>query len=254
VVVLTVVAPPFIVAQPTNQTVAAGASVSFSVSATAIPAPVYQWQLNGADIAGATSSNYTFSAEVANAGAQYRVVISNAAGATNSAVVTFLVPPKITSNPEGLMVGAGKTVRFDASVSGMLPLAYQWRFNGAVLTNNAHASGTDTGSLVLSNVQTNDTGNYSILVTNIAGAATGSVAVLVVVEPPMLMSFLVSNTLNLSFSIQTNFSYQIQSSSDLAGTNWTTLTNIPAQTNAGSYLYQVSTTNDPARFYRIRIQ
>jgi len=50
---------PAITSQPASQTVAPGQTAMFSVTATGTPPPTYQWQKNGANIAGATSASYT---------------------------------------------------------------------------------------------------------------------------------------------------------------------------------------------------
>ena len=62
--VLIVNAAPAITTQPQNQSVVAGQTASFSVSASGFPVPTYQWQKNSADIAGATASSYTTPATV----------------------------------------------------------------------------------------------------------------------------------------------------------------------------------------------
>ena len=81
--------PPAITCQPASQIVAQGASATLAVTATGTPPPSYQWQLNGAAIAGATSSNYSIpSVQPANAG-NYSVVVGNIAGwvASSNAIV-----------------------------------------------------------------------------------------------------------------------------------------------------------------------
>src|SRR5258708_29865651 len=50
---------PTITTQPTSQTVAAGQTATFTVVATGTAPLSYQWEQNGATIAGATSSSYT---------------------------------------------------------------------------------------------------------------------------------------------------------------------------------------------------
>src|SRR5207244_9991606 len=48
-----------ITTQPANQTVTAGQTATFTVVATGTAPLSYQWQKNGANLAGATSSSYT---------------------------------------------------------------------------------------------------------------------------------------------------------------------------------------------------
>lgn len=77
--VTTVMAGPSIAIQPANQTVTPGQTATFSVLAAGSPPLSYQWQMNGANIAGATSSSYTTAATTsANNGVTFDVVVSNA--------------------------------------------------------------------------------------------------------------------------------------------------------------------------------
>jgi hypothetical protein len=79
---------PAIVSQPSDQTVAMGQAATFSVSATGAAPLSYQWQRDGAAIAGATSPNYTTGATTAiDDGATFTVVVSNAQGSATSAPV-----------------------------------------------------------------------------------------------------------------------------------------------------------------------
>jgi len=92
-----VVTLPQITTQPQSQTVAAGASVSFTVTATGVPAPTYQWYFNGTAIGGATSSMYSLSsAQTTNAG-NYTVTVTNVVGSVTSnqatLTVTAVTPP-----------------------------------------------------------------------------------------------------------------------------------------------------------------
>ncbi len=85
---------PTITGQPASQTVTAGQSVSFTVTATGTAPLAYQWRKGGATITGATSATYTFTATYADNGAQYSVVVSNAAGTATSNNATLTVNPK----------------------------------------------------------------------------------------------------------------------------------------------------------------
>lgn len=83
---------PVISTAPANRSVALGQTASFTVMATGTPAPTYQWQMNGSDIAGATSASYTTPAATgADSGAAFRVVVSNSAGSVTSAAATLTV-------------------------------------------------------------------------------------------------------------------------------------------------------------------
>ncbi len=93
---LTVIVPPIINVQPTNVVVTNTQGAAFSVTASGVPAPNYQWNKGGSPIstgANPTATNATLSiasAQPSDIGT-YSVTVSNAAGATNSVNVTLTV-------------------------------------------------------------------------------------------------------------------------------------------------------------------
>ena len=83
--------PPVITTPPTNQMLAAGATLSISSSATGTAPLSYQWFKNGGLVSGATNSALTQSnADVADSGV-YTVAITNAYGMSISTPVTVTV-------------------------------------------------------------------------------------------------------------------------------------------------------------------
>ena len=85
--VLAVQQAPAITTPPVASTVAANGSYTLTVAVTGTPAPTFQWTLNGANIAGATSASYVISnAAGANAG-YYACVVTNAAGTVTTTPV-----------------------------------------------------------------------------------------------------------------------------------------------------------------------
>ena len=131
---------PAITSQPAAQTVAAGQTASFSVVATGTEPLAYQWQKNGSDIAGATSSMYTTPAtSIADIGAAlaYSVVVTNSAGTVTSsdASLAVLEAPAITVQPTApSAITAGQTATFSVTATGTGPLTYQWKKNGINIT------------------------------------------------------------------------------------------------------------------------
>ena len=88
-------------------------------------------------------------------------------------------PPIILSQPSSIRANIGAGAAFAITASGNPILKYQWRRNGAVITN-ATAS-----TLVLTNLQSAQAGTYSVRVTNAFGAVLSSNAVLTVNQPPV---------------------------------------------------------------------
>ncbi len=88
-------AAPAFTTQPPSQAVVAGASVTFTVAASGTPIPMYQWQKNGVNIAGANSSNYTITGVAGGDAGNYKAVATNTAGTVTSdtALLTVIVAP-----------------------------------------------------------------------------------------------------------------------------------------------------------------
>ena len=81
---------PVITTQPANQTVSAGATVTFTAAASGNPLPTVQWQIstNGGsvftNISGATSTSYSFTAASTDNGNRYRAVFTNSGGSATT--------------------------------------------------------------------------------------------------------------------------------------------------------------------------
>ncbi len=95
VAVLTVNGAPYITAQPQDKTGKIGGSATFNVSAGGTAPFSYQWQFNGADIAGATTNSYTLTNLQTNDAGSYSVTVTNVAGSiTSSNAMLTVVPPQ----------------------------------------------------------------------------------------------------------------------------------------------------------------
>ncbi len=83
---------PSIAAQPADVRVAAGATATFSVTATGTAPLTYLWQKGGTAIAGATAASYTTPATVTGDNAStFAVVVSNAMGTVTSNAATLTI-------------------------------------------------------------------------------------------------------------------------------------------------------------------
>lgn len=87
-------------------------------------------------------------------------------------------PPVVNLQPASRACFPGNAVSFVSSVSGTLPLSYQWTYNGTNIL------GQTNDSLTLSNVDFNQTGIYALQVTNNIGSTLSSNALLTVYLPP----------------------------------------------------------------------
>jgi Ig-like domain-containing protein len=172
---------PSITTQPVNQTVTAGQSATFTVAASGTAPLSYQWQKNGANIAGATSASYTTRATASSdSGSTFDVVVSNTAGTATSSPATLTVSaapvaPSITTQPVNQSVSAGQSATFSVVASSTAPLSYQWQKNGANIVGATSASYTTPATA------SSDSGSmFDVVVSNSFGTATSSSATLTV--------------------------------------------------------------------------
>jgi trimeric autotransporter adhesin len=156
--------PVLLLAELENRTVIAGESVSFTVGAVGTAPLEYTWTRNGVLIPGQTSAKLSLTqASVADSG-EYRVEISNSFNSVSSAAfLTVVERPVILSQPSQTIVLAGDSVLLEVAVSGSLPLAYQWRFNGVDIP------GATASSFALESAQLSHAGNYTVMVSNAGG-------------------------------------------------------------------------------------
>jgi phosphohistidine swiveling domain-containing protein len=206
---------PRITAHPGDQTVLEGGAATFTVAAHG-SLLAYQWQRGGIDIPGAHAPSYTIeAAELADDGAQFRCVVSNAAGSATSGAARLtvqLAPPAILAQPSDLTVNEGEPVSFSVSARGSL-LTYQWRRNG---TDVPGATGA-TYSLAVAPLSWDDS-LFSVVVANAAGSVESREARLDVlpVQPtitssPSSQTILVGQTATFACEAHGSFvSYQWQ--------------------------------------------
>lgn len=192
---------PALTTQPASQTVNLGGNVSFLVAANGTTPLSYQWQLNGANLGGATSATLSLTGVTLGQAGNYRCVVTNAAGSATSseAILTVNVPPSITTQPAHQNVAAGANVTFTVAANGTAPLSYQWRLNGA------NIGGATSATLSLTGATSSQAGSYTCLVSNMAGSATSSAATLTVMLPPTITTQPASQTVtagaNVNFAV-----------------------------------------------------
>ena len=166
--------PPRITEQPLSQTIVAGQSTTLSVSVIGSDPLIYQWQLNGTNLPGATNASLEMpDVQGADAG-DYDVFIFNAVGSAFSDTATLIVrfPPRILEQPQSVDVriapdpqaAPATNVTFSVSAYSVSQLHYLWTFNGQPI-----ADATNT-SLTIADVQTNHWGQYAVTVWDDVGS------------------------------------------------------------------------------------
>ena len=93
---LSVIVTPSISVQPVSVTVINGQPASFSVTASGVPAPVYQWRRNGTAIPNATNTTYALGSVTLAETGDYTVLVTNVAGSVTSSVAVLAVYSTMT--------------------------------------------------------------------------------------------------------------------------------------------------------------
>jgi hypothetical protein len=180
VAVLSINVRPEILAAPVSPTRNVGEDVVFSVTATGVPAPSYQWRKNGSAIGSATNTSLTLRSIISADAGAYDVVVSNPAGSITSTAATLTIiagAPLITAEPQDQIASPGAGITFTVQASSATPLSYQWKFNGADVPGETNAT------LQLPNVTASQAGTFRVVVGNSLGTQNSRDAILTVVVP-----------------------------------------------------------------------
>ena len=180
---LGLISPPTIVQGPSNTTVVQGATVVLTVQVQGTPPFNFRWFRNQTDGQNSSTNTLVLTNIQAGQAGNYTVLLSNAAGTAQSepAYVTVLAAPVIFKPPQDTNVLCGDDVVFSVEAGGVLPLFYQWYFNGVSLTNATNET------LVLPQAGSAQGGYYWVNVSNAFGSVDSPMAFLTMLCPPGFM-------------------------------------------------------------------
>ncbi len=183
---------PSISADPQDQSVYVGQSVSFNVLAAGTAPLSYQWYRNPNApvlLASATNSAITLTNVQTTNTDGYFVVVTNFVGSVTSGVATLTVnipnPPSVLTQPQNQFISPGDSATFSVVAGGSEPLNYQWYYNTNTSLPNATGS-----TLILTNVQAGVAGSYSVIVSNLAGTITSTNAFLTINTTPVAPNYI----------------------------------------------------------------
>jgi hypothetical protein len=239
--------PPAITSQSADQTVLAGTNIVLSVSPSGPTPYSFQWFLNGTNLPGATASSLALTNVQLEQEGSYTAIVSNPYGSVTSApiVVTVLMAPVITGQPQGQSGYWGKGVTFQVKARGSLPLSYQLFKNGIPIDWATNAS------LSLTNLEMTDGGDYTVEVSNSVDSVTSAPALLMVNPAGISLGLYPGVTIDGVVGKQ----YGIQYTTSISHTNsWTTATNFTLTQPIQLWIDTSTDTTSPAnpkRFYRV---
>jgi PKD repeat protein len=178
-----------ITTQPSSQSATVGGNANFSVTASGITTPTYQWRKAGTAIVGnstATTSTLTLSNVQASDAGSYDVVVTNASGSLTSNASTLTVAsaaaaPVITNPSLAASGTAGTAFNFTVTASGS-PTSYTASplpagLNIATATGAISGTPTTAGttSVLLGATNASGTGTATLTITVAAAAASAPV-------------------------------------------------------------------------------
>ncbi|MBI3119347.1 MAG: S8 family serine peptidase, partial [Candidatus Hydrogenedentes bacterium] len=102
--------------------------------------------------------------------------------------------PVLTSDPADRTVYIGDSAEFTVSATGEGTLSYQWKKDGAPISDDARISGSTTTTLSIAGVILSDAGDFSCVVSNAWASVESDLAVLTVLDPPPPASPTVTGT------------------------------------------------------------
>ncbi len=134
---------PAITQQPQDQTVPAGQTATFSVTATGTSPITYRWQKNNVNIVGATGATYTTPAvSAADNGSTFRVIVTNPGGS-------------VTSNSAALTLGSQSILLNSGFESGTSPWVFYTNAQGSFAQSSPGSGSTYAGRVLLSTAGSN---------------------------------------------------------------------------------------------------
>jgi autotransporter-associated beta strand protein len=171
--VLLVTLVPIITGQPQAQSVVAGQTATFTVTAVGPGVVGYDWRRNGVSLGAPNSSTLTLSSVGLNQAGTYSVRVFNGNGAVFSDDVVLVVnqAPIIVAGPQRRAANTGETVTFMVTATGTPTLLYQWQLEGVDLPDEQGAT-----LEVVAGVER--FGAYRVVVTNDFGSVTSEPALL----------------------------------------------------------------------------
>jgi hypothetical protein len=192
---------PSFTTEPTSQTVATGTTVQFTVGASGLPAPTFQWQRNSVNlvdagvVSGSATATLTLTGVTGVDAATYSAIATNSSGSTSSTNATLAVTgsaaPTFTSQPSNQTALTGANITFTIADAGTPIPALQWQVStdgGSTwtnLTNVSPYSNVTTASLTITGTVIGmNTDQFRCTASNGVGPTVNSSSVTLTVNLP----------------------------------------------------------------------
>jgi len=143
--------------QPATRSAVVGATLTFTANVSGQGPFRYQWQHEGNDLPDATNQVLTLTnVQVANSGV-YAVGVTNGFGGVSASAALQVTPTIITNPLRSQSTFPGGTANFGLGLQAIIPVQFQWQFNGMDI------DGATSNSLTLSDVRYEQGGVYTLI-------------------------------------------------------------------------------------------
>jgi len=256
---------PNILTNPIGQTVNYASPATFSVVATGVPDPTYQWQHAGTNLSGATSSTLTIASATLNDGGAYAVVVTTSAGSVTSSSATLTVNPPPNTAPTFTAPISGTNITINVGVNLAVSCTATdsdipaQTLTYSLLTGPTNAAvNSSTGNFTWrpTLAQSNSMNTVSVAVTdngtpNLSATNTFTVTVNPVTAPSTASVTYAGGQFSVSISGQVGPDYYLQANTNLIGGSWLTVASTNSPATLPAILTDPGAGSQPMQFYRI---
>ena len=252
--------------QPAGQSVSRGQTASFTVGATGIPAPTYQWLFNGSLVGGARGTTLTITNAARTNGGNYSVILTNISGSVTSSVaaLTYLNTAPVATN-----LSVTRTAGLNLLVS-LTILATKWSdadgdavtLSGInlVTTNSVNLATNGSWILYTNSPNVNDQLSYSIS-DGFGGTNIGFINIVVtssVTGTNSIVGITTGSTNVVTAYGIPGYPYILERATNLAPAVWVTVATNAAATNgiisAQDAFNDLGGTQPSSAYYRLKWQ
>lgn len=255
---------PNIVTNPASQSATTGLPAVFTVSATGLPAPTYQWKHAGTNLAGEVGSSLTIASVQSSDAGDYEVEVSNASGTVTSTTATLTVLPPNTAPVFGSNIGStninvgvslsvANTATDSDSPAQTLTYSLLAGPSGAAVD-----SGTGNFTWRPTTAQADTTNTVSVVVTdngtpNLNATNTFTVRVNPLPAPTTGAPSYAGGLFSVSVNGQVGPDYLLQATTNLASPVWITVATTNSPATMPVLLTDPNAGTQPSQFYRILV-
>jgi pectin methylesterase-like acyl-CoA thioesterase len=256
---------PNILTNPVSQTVNYASPATFTVAATGLPTPTYQWQHAGTNLPSATSATLTIASAALSDAGSYAVIVTTSAGSATSSTATLTVnpPPNTAPTFTGPITGTNFTINVGVSLavscaamdsdSPAQTLTYSLLAGPSGAAVNS-SSGNFTWRPMVSQassmnpvqVVVTDNGTPSLSATN-----SFSVTVTALTSPTTDTPNYSGGQFSVNVNGQVGPDYALQATTNLVGGTWTTVATTNSPATMPVILTDPNAGSQPVQFYRI---